>query len=643
MKKLGLLKPLLKSGYLNGGRGQEVNYLDINGEIGMTTLKNDVKNGAAQFKELAEFAAKKPSRFVVINCNNKEEGLMAVTYLANIYNHLEGYSDVDEYYEELEENPDFFFEFDEEEEEGSWEEQSQWEESPYKMPVIPFNQLGSSDSMHNIFSGPFDYGAAYDPNRQQPYFNYTRSQPICIVLDQTDGYYIGNAEHVIDRFKRYNNNRHVFLVLVTDAEQKREDEDDEFDDPFCPDNKQAICEIILEYAAGTVSVGADKEAHKKYYEALLENWVQEYSYKLAKGFPKAKVACRITTMQNKDKSQLIEKVIRYVTKDWGGKEKVLEEKDFGILDKFKELGMEIGEEGSKTSRKVDQELVGMETVKEQMRGIVEIMRYNLRRKEMGLPSSYHNIHMLLGAPGTAKTTMAQMLGNMMKEEKLLKGNRFISINGAELKGMYVGHSAPKVKKLFEQNDIILIDEAYAVCAETNGSMDAFSQEAIAQLIIELENHGMDKLVMFAGYGGKNVKEQDNKMKQFLQANPGIRSRINSTILFESYTAEEMVKIFHNHAERNQYQLEEGCDGIVCAFFEKRVNESDFGNGREARVLLENTTVEAAKRLSKIPTEKISKKMLQELKVEDVEKAIARIQSGYESQKGNVASLCGFAV
>ena len=241
--------------------------------------------------------------------------------------------------------------------------------------------------------------------------------------------------------------------------------------------------------------------------------------------------------------------------------------------------------------------------------------------------------MMLGAPGTAKTTVAQLLGEIMAEEKLLKSNRFISVNGAELKGMYVGHSAPKVRNLFEQNDIIFIDEAYAVAAGLDGQSDSFSQEAIAQLIVELENHGMDRLVIFAGYGGPNVSMEDNRMIDFLNSNPGIRSRINSTLFFDSYSADQMVEIFKGQAKMSQYVVPKASENIIREFFETRVKESDFGNGREARSLLENATVQAAKRLSKVPEKELTRRMLQQLTVEDIRCGIERMRSAKTVQKG----------
>ena len=172
-------------------------------------------------------------------------------------------------------------------------------------------------------------------------------------------------------------------------------------------------------------------------------------------------------------------------------------------------------------------------------------------------------------------------------------------------------------------------------------MDSFSQEALAQLIIELEKHGTDKLVMFAGYGGKNVSEKDNKMKQFLNANPGIRSRINSTIYFDSYTAEEMLAIVHSLAKNKNYILSHEGDELIKEYFAKRAKDADFGNGREARSFLENMTTHAARRTMNLPAQKITKKVLQELTLEDIKATIEQMSEAYSMQKGRGRSTCGF--
>ena len=86
MKKLSLLKPDKKTRYLGYGKGDEVNYIEIPKGLGIKQLEEDVKSGATHFNELLEVAKKRPSRVVVIDCTNEEQGLMAATYLAGVYN-----------------------------------------------------------------------------------------------------------------------------------------------------------------------------------------------------------------------------------------------------------------------------------------------------------------------------------------------------------------------------------------------------------------------------------------------------------------------------------------------------------------------------------------------------------------------------
>lgn len=286
-------------------------------------------------------------------------------------------------------------------------------------------------------------------------------------------------------------------------------------------------------------------------------------------------------------------------------------------------------------------LVGIHEIKQQVYDVVNVMKYNQMRSRMNIGGShYHNVHVMLGAPGTAKTTVAKYMGLMMFDEKLLPDNRFICINGAELKGMYVGHSAPKTKALFEKYDVIIIDEAYSI-VESDGRTDSFGNEAIAQLIIEIEKHSTDKLVIFAGYGGKHVDEKDNRMQAFLDTNPGIKSRITSTFYFDSYSADEMAQIFARIAKIGNYKVQSGTVEVVRDFFEKRVRDKDFGNGREARVLLENAVLFAAKRTMSQNKESYTESELMTLTLEDVKAAAEKMNRGY-GMKQKEHKRIGFA-
>lgn len=640
MKTLHILKPDVRTGYLESGKGQEVTYLNVPEGISFQEIEKDVENGAVQYKELLELIKKKPSQFVIVNCNNEEEGLVAVSYLSAVYNTIEGaegYEEEDDLFEER----DISFESFEGDDwmdgdEEDWEEESAWKENPWKIPIIKSSQMMNEDSGFSPFSqGGVHFGRTTNPKNRLPFWYYTRKENICIVADMFSGCFNNPFASLTNKLKRYKNNRHVFIVAITD---KRLFSHMEEDSMFSYSDKNALCEVVLEFSAAAIKVSCKEEERNAYYLNIFENWIDRYGYTLSKNFPVKKIVKNTVSINNENKSNLIEKVIKYVVKE-DDVPRELREEDFNILQQFKAIGADLTKADHASLKKIQNNLVGMDSIKEQIQGIVEVMRYNKRRAGMGLNTgTFHNVHMLLGAPGTAKTTIAELLGNTMAEEHLLLGNRFISVNGAELKGLYVGHSAPKVKALFDEYDIIFIDEAYAIAAGNDGETDSFSQEAIAQLIIELEKHGMDRLVMFAGYGGVNVSEKDNKMKKFLQSNPGIRSRINSTIYFNSYTPEEMVEIFRCQAKLGQFTIPKKADVIIRDFFRERVNCNDFGNGREARSLLENSMVEAAKRLSEVEESHLTEKLLKEIKLEDIKKAIARMKLGATMQMGRKLEL-----
>lgn len=668
MKKLTMLKPDRRKVYLNNGRGQEVDYLYISPKLTKKALEKDVKAGAVQFKDCLEFLNKKPSRVVLVECGNEEEGMMAVSYLAGAYNWEDGINSPWIENEDVDVNPydgaetesevelsDFqdieeYMDVDDEDSQAFYDPcHSEWEENPYRLPVVDLGSLTQySNFGHPVFQEDDRFLTGnQNSSSNQPYWLSTRTEPICVIARETYGFgwsTSGLDDAVTRELHRFQDNRHVYVVHIkTKINDNLEDvieKDDDIEEEVIRGLDNTLFELILEYTAGTISVCCSKKERQKYYQVLFENWAYAFGKKLEKRFPKNVIAEQIVEMNNPDKSALMEKVFRYVLNEEPEGE-ILKKEDFEILKRFRSLGMVSEKKDQrKTIQKMETDLVGMEDVKRQVHAIVDVMKYNKKRAQQGLGTGgYHNVHLLIGAPGTAKTTVAQMMGNIMCEQKLLGGNRFVSINGADLKGMFVGHSAPKTRRYFEENDIILIDEAYSLTSEKD--MDSFSQEAIAQLIIELEKHGLDRLVLFAGYGGKNVKEQDNKMKQFLNANPGIRSRINSTIFFNSYTPDEMVEIVHRQAENQKYLLTHEADGLIRDYFAERSKANDFGNGREARSLLENITCKAASRVMLLPEAKITKKALQELKVEDVEAALKQQKDGYEQQQGALRKICGF--
>ena len=300
--------------------------------------------------------------------------------------------------------------------------------------------------------------------------------------------------------------------------------------------------------------------------------------------------------------------------------------------------------GDNAKNAIETELVGMGEVKKQVSNIMNMLRYSRIREKRNSGSGlekYHNVHLFVGAPGTAKTTVAKMMAKAMQSEGLLPGDRFISVTGAQLKGAYVGQTAPKVHALFQEYDAIFIDEAYSLTCSNQNELDPYSQEALAQLAVELEEHATDKLIIFAGYGGKKVSKKDNLMYRFLKANPGISSRINSTIHFDSYTPDNMVNIVHRLAENAKISLGTEADPAIAAYFGTRQNAEDFGNGREARMLLEQCERSIADRIAGKDSDRLTDRELNTLMKEDVESAIAALKEKKLAEQGKTGAEYGF--
>lgn len=625
MKRLHLLKPNYVTGFL-GGVGSKYHCLEIEQGLGYDALKEDVENGARLFEDCLKNADRKLSRVVVVKGNKQEEVLMAVNYLAAIANSQDiedgGFT---EYESESDEEYDFW------DDEWEDEEDCHWAEAPWRVPVVTIAEIAAHDEDNIIFRGQNNFMFSGIPNvsNKRPYWKDCREEMICILIHQKPGFGFFNFEGLTEKLSLFAENRHLFIAYINPWEEEFAD-DDAYD-------TEGLFAYVLENTADMIVVSEKEENLKQYRRLQFDNWLEKLSINLEKSVSKNEIVDKILKMFHENKSDMMQRVLLYVQKE---SRKPLSEplgkEDFAVLKKYISVS---GNQEKKSAERLEKELVGMENVKRQVKGIVSVMKYCKTRQKMGLgESGFHNVHLLIGAPGTAKTTVAMMMGNMMREEGILPGNRFACVNGAELKGMYVGHSAPKTKQLFENNDIILIDEAYSL-VDSGDTSDSYSREAMAQMLIEIEQHAMDKLVMFAGYGGKDLNERDNMMKQFLDANPGLKSRINSTIFFDSYSPEEMKEIVYTQASIKNLKIDKNADDVILKYFAKRYKDPNFGNGREARSLLENAMVFAAERVMALPESKHTKKAMSLLTEEDIKNAVDRMQENHAMQMGKTGK-CG---
>ena len=236
-------------------------------------------------------------------------------------------------------------------------------------------------------------------------------------------------------------------------------------------------------------------------------------------------------------------------------------------------------------------LIGLESVKEQITSLIAFLQIQQQRIERGLsevPTSQHLV--FLGNPGTGKTTMARLVAEMYGSIGLLKSGHLVEIDRAGLVGQYVGHTAFKTNRAIRRalDGVLFIDEAYALTPQGPKSLD-FGSEAIETLIKRMEDNRDRLVVIVAGYPAL--------MRQFLESNPGLRSRFAREIQFDDYSTDELIAITRKIAAESDYVLGEGADDALRVIFDRAHRDTAFGNGRYARNLFEQAMSRQALRLS----------------------------------------------
>lgn len=225
-------------------------------------------------------------------------------------------------------------------------------------------------------------------------------------------------------------------------------------------------------------------------------------------------------------------------------------------------------------------LIGLTDVKKELLRIVDRMKFAELRKQSGYSNiDHHMAAVFMGNPGTAKTTVARIFGQLLFDSKVLSNNVFVEVSRKDLIGKYVGWTAHKVQEVFEKGKggTIFIDEAYSLVNKEDG----YSDEAFSAIIQNMEDNP-NTLVIFAGY--------TNEMLNFVRnSNPGLRSRLTNIIQFDDYNEQQLLDIFHYHVERAGYELANRAeiDNSLHGFIKKMAHfdNNQMGNGRLMRKLL----------------------------------------------------------
>lgn len=255
-------------------------------------------------------------------------------------------------------------------------------------------------------------------------------------------------------------------------------------------------------------------------------------------------------------------------------------------------------------------LVGLASVKHEVRSLANYLAMQRRRADAGLPATEISLHLVFsGSPGTGKTTVARLFGEALSAMGVLPSGRLVETDRSGLVAEYAGQTGPRTNAKVDEalGGVLFVDEAYGLAS--GESDDPFGREAIQTLLKRAEDDRDRLAVILAGYPAE--------MDALLEANPGLRSRFAKTIRFPDYSPLELCEIFGLLLEKFCYEVTPAARlRVVHAVTAKHAaRDRNFGNGREVRNLFEQAILNMANRLASLP--EATNRQLTTLEADDI--------------------------
>lgn len=260
-------------------------------------------------------------------------------------------------------------------------------------------------------------------------------------------------------------------------------------------------------------------------------------------------------------------------------------------------------------QKLDDELIGLKSVKTRIREIAALLLVDRIRRSFGLSTRPPTLHMsFTGPPGTGKTTVAMRMATILNRLGYVRKGHLVAVTRDDLVGQYIGHTAPKTKEVLKRamGGVLFIDEAYYLYREENER--DYGQEAIEILLQVMENQREDLVVVLAGY--------KDRMETFFQSNPGISSRIAHHLEFPDYTLDELLAIAQLMLAEQMYRFSPEAQQAFRSYLERRMTMPLFSNARSVRNAIDRARLRQANRLF-ARGGKISKIDLISIEAEDI--------------------------